>query len=154
KNGTFQFEPDPRSPGGFTRIVMLYGTRPDLKNEKARTWTVGANLTPGFAPTLRAEITYYRIKFRNRIVNFDSFYDMLSNSEDYPGYAIANPTAEDLAEACSGLNINYIPPEMCSSPDAVDIILDLRTSNRAVTKTDGLDFTASYGWEAGKIGEF
>lgn len=154
KNGAYQTISDPTSPNGNVRAVTLFGTSPNLTNEKAKTWTIGAEVAPQQMPGLRAELTYYQISFRNRIVNFDSVFDMIANSERYPGYAVRNPNAAQLADACSNLNISYIPPEICVSPESVDILLDLRTSNRAMTKTDGVDFLTSYAWNAGKIGDF
>lgn len=48
-------------------VLLLTGGNPDLKPERARSYTAGVQLAPITLPGFRAELNFYRIRFANRI---------------------------------------------------------------------------------------
>ncbi|MBW4331637.1 TonB-dependent receptor [Stakelama sp. CBK3Z-3] len=54
------------------QCVEQYGGNPDLKPEKADTYTIGAVITPSFAPSLSLSADYYDIKVNGYIASIDA----------------------------------------------------------------------------------
>lgn len=143
---------DPLSPTGRNTALYISGTRPDLENEKATTWTVGATLEPRIAPGLRLRATYYNIKFKNRIAGGVLPSEMLADEEGFDDFIIRNPGVADLQNACQNGRVSGIPPAACTTPGVAGLIFDLRTANRSVQKTSGIDLVGTYTIDAGELG--
>lgn len=145
------FLEDPVSPTGQSYVLLIGGTAPNLKNEKATTWTVGVSLTPIIIPNLRLHLSYYNIRFRDRIVGADNPREMLISEHFYPGLLIRTPSPADIAAACADATQNFAVME-CMTPSSVDAIADIRTANRAVYRTDGVDMNIEYIFDTGRYG--
>jgi len=57
----------PQCPAG--QCALLNGGNPDLKPERANTFSVGMTLRPAMIPGLVASVDYYRIKLKDKITN-------------------------------------------------------------------------------------
>lgn len=136
------YVPDPASPTGTTPVLALFGNIPDLGPEKARTWTVGATLTPDQIPGLRLDVGYFNIAYRDRIgsagINYLSF---LSNRSVYGELIIDNPPVADVARYYS--DENFFNP-FGIAPGQVRAIIDGRTRNLSSVDLEGLDFDFGY----------
>jgi iron complex outermembrane receptor protein len=134
--------PDPQSPTGSSTVLGLLGNTSDIGPERAKTWTVGAELRPAWLPGAHASISYYNIRYRDRIADPNSAaFDVLFNRDVYASLI-------EIAPALSRVESFYATPYLYN-PDnipasAVQIILDLRVQNLAVVQQDGLDVAADY----------
>ena len=63
--------PDPLAnpPGKSVPGIFVFGGNPDLKPQKAKTWTLGFDWNSQDLPGLRANATYYNIDYTNRITS-------------------------------------------------------------------------------------
>ena len=121
--------------GRFTGTI---GGNPDLTQETATTWSVGAVIQPSFVPGLTLSADYYSIKIRN---------------------AIATVTAQDIVNTCYD-NATF-PNQFCNlfqrigpaTPGATSAtqpnLFGFRTLNQSQLnfgriETAGIDFTANY----------
>lgn len=59
--------PDPVSQTGRSNALVPIGGNPELKPEKATTWTLGVDCNPAKVPGLRASATYFAVAYRDAI---------------------------------------------------------------------------------------
>ncbi|WP_449472619.1 TonB-dependent receptor domain-containing protein [Sphingobium chungangianum] len=136
------YVPDPASPTGRTPVLALFGNTPDLGPERARTWTIGATLTPDQIPGLRLDFGYFNIAYRDRIgsagINYLSF---LSNRSVYGELINDNPVPADVTKYYT--DENFFNP-FGIAPGDVRAIIDGRTRNLSSVDLEGLDFDLGY----------
>lgn len=130
--------PDPRSPTGQTVVIALLGFRPDLGPEKAETWTAGLDLEPRFLPGAKLALTYFDIRYRDRIgsANFDLF-NFLNRRDLYGAIVTDNPAPATVAALFAGPN--FANP-LGYSQAQIGAIIDARTFNLSRSTVRGLDF--------------
>jgi iron complex outermembrane receptor protein len=125
-----------------TNISGLLGSNPDLSEEAAKTWTIGAILQPRFIPGLTARVDWYNIKLKN---------------------AINTASPEELAELCVDqptLDNPYCPLIVRQNGDDGDAqpgnIIDFtqRPFNVASFETSGLDLNLNYRLRTARAGNF
>lgn len=101
--GTFQYSsPQIQSINGFD------GGNPDLEEETAKTWTVGAVVTPRFAPGLSLTVDWYRIKVDGAInpaPREDSVKDCLLDA-DSPSCALVTRLPSGYLTRVDAINVN------------------------------------------------
>ncbi|MCW2336042.1 hypothetical protein M2337_000275 [Sphingobium sp. B2D3A] len=142
-------------------VMFRAGANPDLKTQKADTFTFGLDLTTAFIPNVMIRTGYYRIKIAGRVVT-PSQDDSVSLPE-LQGFNIRNPTRAQIENiiknpavfrwftadipfiADGGTEIyssaNQIPQGLLSQVQAV---AEIGPQNFAVEKTDGIDPDLSY----------
>ena len=161
---------DPRVTNGFlnlpaagltlANIALFLGSNPDLKPEKATTWSFGGTLKLG---DFTIESTYYRIKYTDRISSPNAVNAYLAGLyPNYGGYAAyifpinnpANCSNSNIASAdpilaryLARTNLYGGIPNFCS----VNVLVDQRNTNLAATKQDGLDATIGYAHRFGEL---
>ncbi|PZR35489.1 TonB-dependent receptor [Caulobacter segnis] len=138
---------DPKSPTGATNVVALVGNTADIGPERARTWTVGFDLRPTWAPRARLETTLFKVDYRDRIgsINAD-LLNVLVNRALYTSLIENSPSAARLSELYASpffSNPSNIPAS------AIGAIVDSRNTNLASVVETGLDFDARYAPEMG-----
>lgn len=114
---------DPKQNNRSYLVFAGGASSPNLKPERAKTYAIGAVLTPRFLPGFSASIDYYNIKVDG---------------------VVASLSAQQTIAACtngSAFNCSLIKRD-ASSGDIVSIGTPLQ--NLAVLKTDGIDFDMSY----------
>jgi iron complex outermembrane recepter protein len=132
-------------------ILLVSGSNPNLKPERARNWTAGFDFTPSSVPRLTLSASYFNIDYRDRIAT------PLSNSVtlglDDPAYnSLINyaPTASELTALVAGAGggyFNYTGATL--DPATVYALLDARYVNAAHEMIHGIDGQASYKLEVG-----
>ena len=133
---------DPQSPTGQSVVLALFGFRPDLGPEKARSWTVGADLEPGFFPGARASITYFDIAYTGRIASGSAeFRNFLVRRDLFSPLITENP---DLAAVTAYFTGPSFSNAIGAAPGDVRAILDVRTRNLSTSRVRGLDFDLAY----------
>lgn len=138
-------------PVGATRVqsLALQGGNRNLKPETATSWTLGADMTPAFAPGLRLSVNWFDVAFTDRIDR--PVLQNLINALVDPRFAAfvrriqPDSNAADLALITSLLNdpaaggVSGLNP-----PNTYRAIVDLRVVNTSELHVKGLDVEAAY----------
>ncbi|QIK79866.1 TonB-dependent receptor [Sphingomonas piscis] len=134
-------------PGGTNlQGIGIAGGNPSLKPEKAKTFSVGVEVTPALVPGFAASLNYFFIDYTDQIQALRGTAGLLTNPI-YASFVQFNPTqAEIQALINSGLPINAQ-----INPALVTYIQDGRRQNLGTSKMRGLDFTAAYNWNWGDL---
>lgn len=104
--------------------ITIVGGNPDLKEESAKTWTLGAVFAPTFAPRFSLTVDYYNISI--------------------DGYIATVPT-DTIGSLCfDNFNLDYCSLIQRNSLGQIDTITAV-LQNSGGLKTSGLDITANYG---------
>jgi iron complex outermembrane receptor protein len=138
---------DPTSPTGVTRGIYTRGSTGKLAPEKAKTWTLGLDWTPTFAPGLKTSLGYYSIEYTDRIDIVPS--NLLANEALYARFIVRNPSPE-LVE------YYYNLPGFQSTREPVSeirVITEQTRSNLGSLHQKGVDLSASYAFDTG-IGDW
>lgn len=131
--------------GGATNRPQLtiQGGNPNLKPETAKTYDVGIDFTPSFAPGLKASLGYYHIDLNDVIAgpNPNLFY----TSPGYTSFYLLNPTSLAQVQAFHGLGSMTVEGggalEAFGLPQ---VIIDSRTANLGRVIVSGLDFALQF----------
>ena len=128
---------DPSSLSGRTLVLAEQGSNPSLRQETARTWTAGLDLSPWDGSQF--SFTYYDINYRNRIEQpaaADPF-GILQHQAEWAAVITRNPSAAQVAAVCNAPEyLGSVAACLSSHPGA---IVDLRLANLATTRTRGVD---------------
>ena len=142
--------------GSFLYVYPI-GGNPDLKPEKAKTWSFGFDVGPQLIHNFRASLTYYNITYTDKVdtAAYNVPIGAALNSGLYDNFIVFNPNYfPDKATMTIGQFVDYWNtitadpglPYLGPPPDPTTIIaiVDSRRNNSGVVKTDGLDFSADY----------
>jgi iron complex outermembrane receptor protein len=133
-------------PGGTTPqdVILLAGGNPNLQPEKARTWSVGADFNPDFAPGLKASATYFDVDYNNRVVvPVRGTVLLWVNQATIDRFITFNPTQARIDALTAGLSAVGAP-----LPQGVaDIIVDARRTNLGGVRQKGLDYSVGYNFD-------
>ncbi|HEY0341935.1 MAG TPA: TonB-dependent receptor, partial [Steroidobacteraceae bacterium] len=137
-------EPDPAT-GGWTNTLAVFGGNPDLKPQKARTWTAGLDFTPHAAPDFRASATYYNIRFTDVVADPEYSVDLTNVLSDA---AILGPSIIQRKPSPARIQQLLASPGY-ENPFGVDpatlaSIFDSRMHNLSSIRTSGLDLDGSW----------
>jgi len=142
---------DPKSPTGLTNILALSGSNAELGPEEGRTWSVGFEFSPKFLPGFNLQATYFDIEIKNRFVDgFNELDTILTEEERFAARIMRDPdpaTVQALLTDPDFFNV------FGSRPEDIGAIVDLRLKNIGRISTNGVDFTAAYGFET-EFGSF
>jgi outer membrane receptor protein involved in Fe transport len=123
----------------------LFGGNPDLKPERAKTWTAGLDVRPTGIQGLKAHVTYYNIRFDNEIVEPNLLIDTNSlfafESVLGPSILQLNPSRAEVQNLASSPGFTN-PFGITLS--TIRAIFDSRLHNLSIVTTRGLDFGTSY----------
>lgn len=134
--------PDPASPTGASTVIALFGNRPDIGPEKARTWTFGFDFRPQRLPGLSVSATWFDISYRDRISNVASeLFSFLSQRGRFQSLITDNPGAATLAALYA--DPTFVNPYGIPA-SAVTVLVDARNANLSRTTERGLDFDIGY----------
>ncbi|VAW05434.1 TonB-dependent receptor [hydrothermal vent metagenome] len=116
-----------RSAGG------LAAGNPDLNQEKANTWTIGAVYTPNFVPGLNITVDYFDIEITDAISSFtaQTTADQCVRQPDFPNNPFCSLIQRDTT---TGLVLR----------------IDALAINAAIRTTRGVDFALDYSTELGE----
>lgn len=133
---------DPASPTGQSAVLLLLGFDPELGPEKATSWTAGLDLEPRFLPGARLSLTWFDIRYRDRIASANSFLQTFFARRDVYGDLITDrPDAATVAAY-------YADPSFSNTlgiaQSQIAAIVDVRTRNLSRSTVRGLDFDLSY----------
>jgi outer membrane receptor protein involved in Fe transport len=146
--------PDQKSPNGSSLVLALQGSNPDLKEERASTWTAGVDLAPAFANGLTLSLTYYSIAYNDRILvpGPPSPTDILLQESQWASVINRAPTASEITSICESPVFVGSGSQCESTPVAA--IVDLRVRNMAKTRVRGVDLKLDQTIRAPHLGRF
>jgi iron complex outermembrane receptor protein len=160
--GLIQNVPDPSRGGAPTPVLFILGDNPNLEPEEAKTWTIGLDYQPRFAPWARLSVSYFNIDYENRleVALLSSQRPLLLQRENlFPGLIDRSPTS---AEAAALLDLTQ-PPFVNNTGTPFNpatqgilavfpnlVTFDNRTNNIAVETVSGLDLQATANIEVGR----
>lgn len=137
--------PDPQSSSGTSNIIVIRGNDPNLRPERAKTWTLGFNLEPAFVDDLRVGATWFNVDYRDRIASpAANLANFLINRDIYDPILTPSPSAARVAELFASpyyRNLQNIP---ATAPFVA--VADARLQNLSVSKQSGLDVDVGYGF--------
>jgi iron complex outermembrane receptor protein len=137
---------DPSSPTGTSNLLVIRGNDPDLRPERATSWTLGLDFKPAFLPGLRAGATYFNVAYRDRIATpVANLANFLINRNVYDPILIPNPSAARIAEIYASpyyIDIFGIPQ---TAPFVAEA--DARLQNLSVVQQTGMDFDLAYAFD-------
>lgn len=131
-------------------ILMSYGGNPNLKPERARTWSGTVVFHPHYAPALNVELSYFNISYKGRITQPIANYANLLGDPSNGYYVHYNPTAQQLNDTLStygGTFNNYTSSSY--DPTKVVAIVSGQYANVSEQRAQGLDLNGSYGFDLG-----
>lgn len=139
-------------PAGST-VLTLSGGNPDLKPERAETWSLGVTLDPAFLPALHVEASYFHTDYRDRVVvPLASRAGALTNPI-YASYLITNPTVDQVNAAIASADIALQNSAgVAFDPASVRVILDNRNQNATRQLIKGVDLSLAYRIETSRLG--
>jgi len=153
--------PDPLANPSGTNVpgIFIFGGNPDLKPQKAKTWTLGFDWTSQGLAGLRANATYYNIDYTNRITNpQEAFTGVVSSSldpldyENLLGQFITRNPSPAMVQQFVDTTSEF--DDFTGIPGGVDLssiaaLVDYRNANLAAVRTSGVDFGTAYLWHPG-----
>ena len=140
-NSNNLFPQDYSNPaGGTIRGVALSGQNLNLKPETAKTWSVGADVTP--LRRLRLSATYWNVNYDNQVIANLSNLAILGSESFYSGTGIILH-GSDAAAQVAALVASGIAP-VSALPATVTLFVDGRGQNLGSSVTRGIDFNADW----------
>ncbi len=148
----FYFEPPPQPAG--SPVLLLTGSAPDLKPERATTWSGTFELSPRIVPGLHLQATYFNVDYRGRIASpvtsvLTAFYNPLYND-----LIVYNPSAAQvnaLIATLPGGLVNQTGESF--DPAGVGAIFDISARNTERQRIHGVDLNADYRFDLGASGK-
>jgi iron complex outermembrane recepter protein len=131
------------APAGASALYTGGGA-PGLDAERATSMSWSASFQPAAVPDLRLDLTYFRVRYRDRVVQpIGNFLDALNPV--YAGYIVRNPTPAQVeaAVASSDTGVDTYG-NVTRDLGAVAYIIDNHYTNVAAQKIQGLDAGLSY----------
>lgn len=126
-------------------VLMTFGGNPDLEPERAKTLSASLAFHPAAVPGLEAELTWFRIRYDQRVVQPLPLYSQsLSNPAlaDFIQYA---PAADDLAAVLSAYpDAFYNYAGVPYDPQSVVAIAYAQFANATEQRIRGVDLSGSY----------
>lgn len=135
--------PDPLSATGSSLALYRINGNPDLQPQTADNHTFGVVFDSQRWPGLRAELTYFDIRFKDRIQQpGDGAVLIETEPEIYGDFLTRNPSpAEVAALVDSPTFLNFFGDFV---PADVALIADARRTNLSSLDVNGIDLAASY----------
>lgn len=137
---------------GNQTVMYASGGNPDLKPERARSWTAGFVFKPTGAPEFSLEASYFNIRYRDRVVQ--PIAGSIAAAFTDPGYASLidrDPSAGLLADLVGGAQLglqNFTGRPY--DPASVVALVDNRNLNVAIQNIEGVDATLNWRRDLGQ----
>ncbi|WP_168190235.1 TonB-dependent receptor [Luteithermobacter gelatinilyticus] len=138
--------PNPASPTGTTLTLIGFGNNADLTAETATTWTAGLDYQPQGIPGLTLGLTYFNIKFEDRIDSEFAFFDVFLDPR-FSSLITLDPDPVLITKLTTPPS-NFFDFSGGADPFTAEAFFDGRLRNFATVETSGLDFNIAYGFDS------
>jgi iron complex outermembrane receptor protein len=124
--------------------LMSYGGNPALQPERATTWSATLTFHPVWLSGLKTALGYFRIKYRNRVLQPIAELSTAFINPAYRQYLTANPTLAQIQALQGSVTqlINY--SGAAYDPSNVIALIDDLYNNAARQDIHGFDLSSSY----------
>lgn len=135
-------------PAGATALLWAGGS-PDLRPERARTWSASLAFHPEVLPGLNTELTWFNIDYTQRILQPIASPSGLFGNPIYADFVDYGPTEAAQAAVLAGTSnfYNYVGTPYDASK--VVAIIDDRYVNASRQQIHGADLSGSYRFDLG-----
>lgn len=145
-------DPAQAPPGASLALV---GSNPDIRPERSRTWTIGADYEPSYFPGLKGSINYYSIRFSDRIALPTNQIVVVGDPALAPIVTL-DPSLDLVTSIVGGAAqvLDFSGPGFTNGgavPGDVRVIVDARFNNSSETRTRGLDLLLQYDFKLSGI---
>jgi iron complex outermembrane receptor protein len=142
---------DPEIRGAQTIVLAQAGKNAQIREEHARSWTLGVDFAFPAVPKLSTALTYFNTTFWDR-VNAPVANTALLSDPSFEDLLIRNPSDTARKSVCDSAPFFGGPAAACLTVP-IAAIVDLRVRNSAIVHTEGIDASSeySYGTEYGTI---
>jgi hypothetical protein len=141
-------------PAGSTALLVS-GGRPGLKPETARSWSVTADVHPRALEGARLELSYFNVRYTDRIVIPIAFTGQSLANPVYADQVTRAPAPGAVADTVGALDQFFNISGTAYDPARVVAIIDNASVNAAVQRAQGIDaaftFEQPLGSGAGRI---
>ncbi len=136
-------------PAGATVLVLDGGNR-HLKPERASTRSVSLAFHPEALRDLEAELSWFRIDYRDRVIQPIANASQALNNAIYAPFVDVSPTPQAQADviANAGMFYNFVGAPY--DPNKVAAIIYTQYANTAQQRIQGVDLSGSYRLELGQ----
>lgn len=135
--------PDPDDSSQYIPGMVALGNNAGLQPETATTWTAGFDFNPDALHGLDFSVTYFDIKYENRITDPGGGLNGFTDPKFAP-LVTRNPDPALIALLAATPNFRNFSP---FDPEDTEILFDRRLRNLAAVDTNGLDVTLSYAFD-------
>ena len=137
--------PDPGAASGSTIVLFANSTgNSALRPETSRNFTIGLDIKPQWVPNLTASLTYFDIRYRNRIAApCADFFTIFTSCAAAAIPFLASPPDPTFVDDVFNRGL---VDDLVGGLTAADIqaYFDGRLHNLSVMRTSGVDFSGSY----------
>lgn len=135
--------------GADATVLSLWGGNPDLDAERATTWTVSSVFHPEALPDLEAELTWFDIDYKDRVVYPITDYGHALGNANYAQFIDYSPNIQRIDGVLNSANAFYNYTGNPYSPDDIVAIMYAHYVNVARQHIKGLDLSSSYRLDLG-----
>ncbi len=125
-------------------LMYLDGGNPGLGPERARTWSVSAAFHPAAHPAFEAELTWFGIDYRDRVVQPITNWAGAMGTAAYAGFFSYDPTPEEQARAIEAADAFFNYVDAPYDPADVVAIMHSQYINAARQRIRGVDLSGSW----------
>lgn len=143
----------PEYPADST-ILFLWGGNPNLRPERATTWSATLSLHPRSMPGLRLDVGYFDVKYRDRVIIPLTYAQQALSNPIYADLVERNPSVDRVQELVAAADRfdNYTSGPL--DPGKVVAIINSAYLNASRQDVRGVDATLFYDVDLGeKAGE-
>jgi outer membrane receptor protein involved in Fe transport len=124
--------------------ILILGGNPDLKPEKATTWSATLALHPRALSGASLEISYFNVRYRDRIVTPITLLAQALSNPIYQNQIALSPSAAAQAATIAGASTFLNITGVAYDPANVVAIVDNANLNAGRQRARGVDVLASY----------
>lgn len=124
-------------------VLMTWGGNKDLQPERATTWSATLDFHPSALPGFKAELTWFDIAYRGRVVQPLSTYWLALGDARNAAYILYSPSMTEIAATAAGGTLIDLGGKGYD-PTKVAAILYNQYANALRQKARGADLSASY----------
>lgn len=123
--------------------LLLTGGNPDLKPERSRNYSITAVLHPTALPNGRIELSYFNVRYRDRVVEPITYLAEALSSASYADLIDFNPSVSELNAARAGRSFEN-DTTFPDDPSQVAAIVNDQYLNVSSQLIHGFDLAGSY----------
>lgn len=130
--------------------LMLTGGNPNLKPERATSWTATLEYKPHQVPGLGIQVGYFSTRYRDRIVTPITYFSQALSNPLYAPYVEWNPSLATIAATVANAATFYNATGLPFDASKVVAIADNTSVNAGNQRIRGVDVLADYQLDLGQ----